>query len=102
MMRLVAVSYCKIGNSLQYWKELIINLELECSALNTLSQSLGWRGAILATQLNWFIPTVFPEKAHYIQMILQDNTNPPVHVTLDLGQLKTVQADVSYLLDLLV
>ena len=60
-------------------------------------EPITWvEGAILATQLNCFIPTVFPEKAHYMQTILQDNISPSVHVAL--SQLKAVPADVSHLL----
>ena len=82
-----------IGKQLTY-----LNTDLECSALNMLSQSLGWTVAILATQVNYFVPTVFPEKAHYVQMIIQDNTNPPEHVTLGQLETLTVPADVSHLL----
>ena len=57
-------------------KHIELDINVECSALYSLSQSLGWKGAIPAVQLNSFIPAAFPEKAKYIQMVLHDNIDP--------------------------
>jgi hypothetical protein len=84
-----------------FTSELIIQYNVyfvdgDTDALYTLSQSLGWKGAILAVQLSRFIPSAFPEKSKYINTILREVINPSASVSLD--QLETVTPDVSYLL----
>ena len=74
----------------------IYNTDGDANALYTLSQSLGWNGAILAVQLSRFIPSAFPEKSKYINTILREVINPSAIISLD--QLETVTPDVSYLL----
>lgn len=75
---------------------IFTTIDGDADALYTLSQSLGWKGAILAVQLSRFIPSAFPEKSNYINTILREVINPSASVSLD--QLETVTPDVSYLL----